>query len=97
MANHWDGSSPAAKALEEKIYSAYGYRVFIQDNGNLSMALGLACDVDATLQLVNDNSANQVTGLPDGSATQTPVAASIGAVGVPAPELIALLRLLIVL
>ncbi len=39
--NHWDGSKSQAYALANIVYAAYGYNLFIVDNSNLTMDLGL--------------------------------------------------------
>lgn len=39
--NHWDGSIPAAYRAWDILFAETGYRVLIQDNGNMTMLLGL--------------------------------------------------------
>jgi hypothetical protein len=39
--NHWDGSMPSAYLLSSVVFASYGYTLFIQDNYNLTMNLGL--------------------------------------------------------
>ena len=39
--NQWDGSLPMAYAIGQSIFTEFGYTLFIQDNGNLTMNLGI--------------------------------------------------------
>ncbi len=39
--NHWDGSIVGAYSLMNSVFSVFGYKLFIQDNSDMTMLLGL--------------------------------------------------------
>lgn len=39
--NHWDGSKESAYALSDIVFSTVGYHMFMEDNADMSMSLGL--------------------------------------------------------
>jgi len=39
--NQWDGSKPTAYYLSDLLFGPFGYNLFIQDNSDMSMVLGL--------------------------------------------------------
>jgi|GEM_PF-930121 len=41
LRNQWDGSLPAAYAIWDTLFSGTGYQISIQDNGDLTISLGL--------------------------------------------------------
>lgn len=40
-ANQWDGTIPGAYAAWDQLFAAEGFRILIQDNGDMTMTLGL--------------------------------------------------------
>ena len=91
LANYWNGSIPAAYVLANEVYTAYGYQLFIQDYGNLSMAMGLVCDILDALVNVVESTSTQVTAYNPSTSGQDNLVAAIGVQGIPPPEIIALL------
>jgi len=45
VANHWDGSIPNAYEIWNTLLAPQGYQIIIQDNGDMTMTLGLVSEI----------------------------------------------------